>query len=243
MFSHSTALTRATVMARPNRFIVEARLENGEEVRAHCPVSGRIGGLTLDNLPILISGPYENRGTTHTVEAFAMEDEASSTFQWIGINQSRGNAVVEHFLKRGVLSEAFPAANESTVRREKKLLSSRIDFLIDGKTFLEVKTPLLSIHAHRPLSVPIKDFGAGSPSDRLPKQLADMSAAIQEGYEGAMVVVFQYSNTAGTTWKDQLESNIFPSDLQLAREAGLKIWGLELSFTETGIDFVSLREA
>lgn len=240
---HASPLIEAVAINRPNRFILEAEV-NGQQVRCHCPVSGRIGGLTLDGLPVLISGPYTGRGTDYTVEAVGLEyDQASPTFQWIGINQGGCNRVVEKLLKDRTLISAFPVGNPTEVRREKKLATSRIDFLVREKTFLEVKMPLLDIHAHRDPAVPKKDFAPGNPSERLPKQLKAMTDAIASGYRGAMLVCFQYQNNSGTSLEEQLHSNIFPdADMRAAKAAGLEQWVCELEFTRQDIRFKNLTE-
>lgn len=237
---HPRPLVQARIVNRPNRFIVWAELD-GQVVKCHCPVSGRIGGLTLDGLQCLLSGPHEGRGTAYTVEAIALEPEISPTFQWIGVNQTRCNAVVEELLKANALAAGFPVANPSEVRREKALGASRIDFLVKGQTFIEVKMPLLVVHAVTPDTVPVKVFPPGNPSERLPKQMRDMTAAIATGMRGAMVVVFQYSNTKGTTLEEQVHSNIFPDEaLQAAKAAGLEQWICTLEFTRDHIGFKGL---
>lgn len=237
---HPHPLRRARIISRPNRFIVWAELE-GTTVKCHCPVSGRIGGLTLDGLPCLLSGPHEGRGTAYTVEAFALEEEGSATFQWIGLNQSRCNSYVESLLKTGQLSDAFPEATPTSVRREKKLNDSRIDFLIADSTFVEVKMPLLKVHAKIPPTVPLKVFPEGNPSERLPKQMSAMVEAIGGGLRGAMLVVFQYANTAGTSLEEQLHSNIFPdAALTAAKAAGLEQWVCVTNFTEESLTLQEL---
>lgn len=235
-------LTKGRIVNRPNRFIANVEV-NGEIFKAHCPVSGRIGGLTLDGLPCLVSGPYEGRGTTHTLEAFALEEESSESFQWIGINQTRCNRVVEEHLKANALSKVFPVSAPSDVRREKNLGNSRIDFLLHDDTFIEVKMPLLKVHALRPDSVPIKEFKAGDPSDRLPKQMRAMVEAIESGYRGAMLVCFQYENALGTSSKLQLEENIFPDEALLAaKNAGLEQWVASFRLTPEAISLTSLKQ-
>lgn len=243
VISFPEPLKRARVINRPNRFIVWAEL-NGEEVKCHCPVSGRIGGLTLDGLEILLSGPYPDRGTAYTVEAVALEPETSPTFQWIGLNQTKCNAYVEEFLKRGLLSSTFPEANRESVRREKKLGDSRIDFLVNDNTFIEVKMPVLKLHTVVPDSVPIKIFPPGNPSERLPKQMKDMTNAIGTGMRGAMLVCFQYRNTAGTDLQSQLHDNIFPDEALLeAKRNGLEQYVCEMEFTPSEVRFKAVRPA
>lgn len=242
LIPHPRPLLEARIVERPNRFIVVADLA-GHVVRAHCPVSGRIGGLTLNGLSCLLSGPYEGRGTGYTVEAIALEPETSPTFQWIGVNQTRCNAVVESLLKANALSTAFPVSDPSEVRREKTLGASRIDFLVNDATFIEVKMPLLSIHAVTPATVPVKTFPQANPSERLPKQMRDMTAAIATGLRGAMLVVFQYENTKGTTFEDHLHSNIFPDEALLqAKQAGLEQWVCTLAFTRAHLAFRALKQ-
>ncbi|MDX1612128.1 MAG: hypothetical protein R3185_07145, partial [Candidatus Thermoplasmatota archaeon] len=46
-------LLEGTFLERPNRFIVRVEVD-GEEVKAHCPTSGRIGELTVPGTPFLV---------------------------------------------------------------------------------------------------------------------------------------------------------------------------------------------
>lgn len=50
-------LTRPRILRRPNRFIMEVDLGEGQTTLAHCPSTGSIGGISLDGLPCLLSGP------------------------------------------------------------------------------------------------------------------------------------------------------------------------------------------
>ena len=242
-YSYSKPLLPCRILSRPNRFIAEVILSSGEKVRAHCPVSGRIGGFTLDGQAGLVSGPYLGRGTSHTLEAIALEAPSSPTFQWIGINQNQSNAIIEAYLKKGLLAEAFPEASAATVRREKKLQHCRIDFLVDDSTFLEVKTPLLTIHARANPTIRKKTFKDGNPSERLPKQMKAMGEAIQGGFRGAMLVHFQYHNTASTSLEEQVSRNIFPDpSLQNAFELGLEQWVCFSEVTPEGVSFRGLKQ-
>ena len=104
-----------------------------------------------------------------------------------------------------------------------------------------VKMPLLKVHAFKPDTVPMKIFPEGNPSERLPKQMKAMVDAIEGGMEGAMVVCFQYENTAGTELVDQLHSNIFPDEALLAAKArGLEQYICRMELTPTEMRFKSL---
>lgn len=149
-------LQRATILNRPNRFLMNIQLlRDGSEHIAHCPSTGRIGDLCFsDQLECLVSEAANDvkRKTRFTVEAISLnrpkslpENEWASYLEdgdcWIGINQSKANSYVKHLLQNGKLSEMISGETRSEVTVGK----SRLDFKI-GDSFLEVKMPLTSMH-------------------------------------------------------------------------------------------------
>ncbi|SEE42754.1 Sugar fermentation stimulation protein [Arthrobacter alpinus] len=133
-----------TIIRRPNRFIIAAEI-NGEQFSCHCPTTGRIGNLVLDDLQGLLSlSRNPQRKTPFTVEAISVDppERADDDRLWIGINQNAANRLVGRVLSAHLLPGIV---TPTLVEREKKLGDSRLDFLVDGKTFIEVKTPLQSL--------------------------------------------------------------------------------------------------
>lgn len=133
------ALTEAIIRKRPNRFIMQVEI-NGEIVDCHCPTTGRIGNLVLENLPCLLSkSASATRKTPYTVEAISVNPIDADTKSWIGINQNAANRYVEHYLKNGGFSDIIGDGVQE-VLREQWIGVSKLDFLV-GDIYLEVKTP------------------------------------------------------------------------------------------------------
>lgn len=130
-------LIKSTIKSRINRFIFIIEL-NGEEVEAHCPTGGIIAGISrkdIKDLPCLISdhGLNTARRTRYTVEAISLDDGKT----YMGINQTKSNRYVEEFLKDKEVASKLQISD--SIKREKKLGNSRIDFRVDD-CYIEVKT-------------------------------------------------------------------------------------------------------
>ena len=129
------------IISRPNRFIFNVQIDD-QIVEAHCPSGGTIAGLSrknMQNLKCYLSDHGENTGrrTRYTVEAISLDDGVS----YMGINQTRSNKYVEHFLTDTKVREILSISDQIT--REKKLRSSRIDFKVDD-CYIEVKNIIVS---------------------------------------------------------------------------------------------------
>lgn len=229
-------LERAVIIDRPNRFIVNVEVD-GELVRAHCPVTGKIGGLELSGLPCLVSRAPVNskRTTTHTLEAIAVEDFSSEAFQWIGVNQTRVNRFVEVALERGLLGVIPEFQNFTTLQREPSYRSSRLDFLLDGKTFVEVKMPVKNLQVDIPDTV-AHSTPAATGTDRMLKQVRDLMAALKHGKKAVLLTVFVYDNPGfvipkahNSIYKETVKT------LTLAKTMGLARWQVNFSISETGV--------
>ncbi|HEX9624061.1 MAG TPA: DNA/RNA nuclease SfsA, partial [Streptosporangiaceae bacterium] len=132
-------LTQAAIIRRRNRFVIDVDLD-GAVTGCHCPTTGRIGTLVLDGLPCLLSASRNTaRKTPYTVEAISVDPPGTGTPTWIGINQNAANRFVEQALTHQMLPAMVTAG---TLRREQVLGHSRLDFLVNDTTYIEVKTPL-----------------------------------------------------------------------------------------------------
>jgi sugar fermentation stimulation protein A len=135
-------LIEGVIESRPNRFIMMVRLDGDTHI-CHCPFTGRIGNIVFDNIPCLLSvGNSKERKTRYTVEAISLSPVGKTNKAWIGINQVRANAVVEHYIRAGALERMLgPVTGGINIKREVRLGKSRIDFLV-GLNYLEIKSPL-----------------------------------------------------------------------------------------------------
>lgn len=231
-------LIEATILERPNRYVTMAKLEDGSIVRCYTPVGGRIGGLTIDGLSCLLSGPYEKRNTGYTVEAIRLEN------QWVGINQNASNGYVQEFLRRGLLQDLIPLGKEDVtvaLHPERILENSRIDFFLDGMnttsaSWIEVKTPLISLFAKVPVSTVVKtDYGKAAPSSRMPKQMESLFKRAKLGERVILLGVFCYANEIDGD-KQRFLANLDIDGLSTTgAENGVESWQIELSIDSLGV--------
>jgi len=246
-------LTEAKIVNRPNRYVAIVELADGSIVRAHTPVGGRIGGLTLDGLPCLISGPYEGRATDYTVQAFGLKPSSEPDFQWIGVNQGAANAYTKEFMLAGMLPQLTPGVTEANstefVKAEKKLGSSRIDFFVgapDANTpelWIEVKTPLIKLHTAIPESIPIKtDFSSDSVGARMPKQMNDLFGQLPLGKRVVLLAAFIYENTLKTSDDLKLKDNLDLDGLiTKGQKLGLESWQVTYKIDAEGVELRSYQ--
>ena len=178
-------LEEGIVLSRPNRFIMEVMVGK-RTIRCHCPTTGRLGGFKISDVPCLWSrAEGGSRKTRGTVEAISFDPPGRRRKSWVGINQNAANRYVEFFLRAGRMPEI--AAGE--VRREVRLGSSRIDFLV-GTTYLEVKTPLIVLPMVKGLEkAPHSRFDS---FDRLIRHMGELGSALGEGRRAVILMCYLY---------------------------------------------------
>lgn len=246
-------LTQAKIINRPNRYVAIIELADGSIVRGHTPVGGRIGGLTLDGLPCLISGPYAGRSTEYTVQAVGLGETSDPDFQWLGINQGGANAYMKEFLLAGLLPKLAPDITEANakefVKSEKKLGTSRIDFFIGSpnpitrELWIEVKTPLIKLHTKLPEGIPVKtDYSSDSVGARMPKQMNDLFSELPLGKRVVLLAAFIYENNLKTSDELKLKQNLnLDGLLTKGKLLGLESWQVTLKIDPEGVELRSYQ--
>jgi sugar fermentation stimulation protein A len=186
-FIFDAPLVEGVIAERKNRFVMSVQ-HNGEMLLCHCPTTERIGIIHLNGRPCLLSkNPHPNRKTCHTVEAISLQRPEDPHKSWIGINQTRINRYVEYFLK----NRCFPKmALSGDIRREQRLGSSKIDFLVGG-TYLEVKTPLHDLQMPIPPWVKTREATPCS-YIRQQRQIADLTGHLQAHQRAILLVCCMY---------------------------------------------------
>jgi len=221
-------LVKATIIDRPNRFIANVKLD-GKDIRVHVPVTGSIGGIKLNGLPCLLSGPYGDRKTSYTLEAISLDDGKS----WIGVNQNLMNAFIEISFKHNLLSNIREVTNANEVHREKKLGDSKIDLRIGNSFFVEVKTPLKYLEIEIPEGIEWKKDQPPPPVERMKRQIKDLTDALDCQKEAAMIAAFAYNakrfNPPVRNYTDLHE--IF----EKAYAKGLSNWQVNFELDEEGV--------
>jgi sugar fermentation stimulation protein A len=228
-------LLEGTIKSRPNRFIMNVDI-GGHIVKCHCPVTGRIGDLVFDQIPCLLSeSDSADRKTRFTVEAISLDPIDKKDKSWIGINQTKANDYVNHFIRAGALSAMLRGVRE--VAREVRQGSSRIDFLVDRKVFLEVKTPLFDLPCEghpscRARHGPLLSF------DRMIKHFGEVSRTIAKGRRGIMLLCYLYDAKPFQVPRPEPRAARIQKAARAADSKGLEHWQLNLRIDENGIEFV-----
>ncbi|WP_205523127.1 DNA/RNA nuclease SfsA [Streptomyces sp. RLB3-17] len=224
-------LTQATIIRRPNRFVIDVDVE-GTAVACHCPTTGRIGNLVLDGLPCLLSRSHSStRKTPYTVEAVCVDPPGTPQPAWIGINQTAANRYVEQALISGLLPQIVTA---ETVQREQFLGQSRLDFLVNDDTYVEVKTPLdnlqvlLGDHIHTRPRPPL------TATDRLIRHIGELGRSLEAHERAILLVCFLYDNPGFQVQKSSHHSEI-KAQVTRAVKRGIEIWQVNFELDQTGV--------
>lgn len=223
-------LIRAVIKSRINRFIFIVDI-NGEEVEAHCPTGGIIAGISRKNikdLPCLINDHGSNtyRRTRYTVEAISLDNGNT----YMGINQTKSNRYVEEFLKDEEIARKLQISD--SIKREKKLGNSRIDFRVDD-CYIEVKTMVAEYYCEP--SDKLKSLMKQThPSvERMQKHVNELANELRTHNSRALIInVFQYDSPIFEPPVDDPVYAEFVEDLKSAKDAGLKQYQMNIRITE-----------
>ena len=119
-------LTCGEFLERENRFVCRVSV-NGEERRAHLSDTGRLKELFRRGAPLVLSSNPKGKLDYKLIAV-------KSDGEWVFLNPSLHSKIAESLIKGGFLG-FLP----ESVEREVSVGRSRIDFLIDGNFYLEVK--------------------------------------------------------------------------------------------------------
>jgi sugar fermentation stimulation protein A len=227
-----SALVEGTITSRPNRFIMVVDVE-GEEMKCHCPSTGRIGSIGLEGIPCLLSkGDGGKRKTGYTVEAISLDPPDKKKKHWIGINQGKANAYVEFFLGEGLMPRLFgPVAS---LKREVKLGDSRLDFLVNDKDYLEVKTPLKDIPCEGHPSYK-KSTSKFTSFERLVKHFCDISGAIKNGSRAIVLICYMYDAPPFIVPVPDVQEWAIVEAARKATAGGVEHWQVNLELDGEGV--------
>jgi sugar fermentation stimulation protein A len=223
-------LIPGTIVRRPNRFIIDVDL-GGQVVACHCPTTGRIGNLILDGLPCLLSDSHSTtRKTRYTVEAITIGTAAPDPM-WIGINQTAANRYIEAALTGGALDHIVPV---TTVQREQALGLSRLDFRVNGNTYIEVKTPLQHLQIALPAGTATRKQPSFDATDRLVKHITELGHSLAGNQRAVMLLCFLYDNPGfqpqASTRRHEVAAHVAAAIAQ-----GVEIWQVNLLIDPSGV--------
>jgi len=230
-YKFEETLIEGVIKSRPNRFIMVVEF-NGKKQKCYCPSTGRIGSIDFEDIPCLLSkSKNPKRKMAYTVEAFSLDPISRKRKRWIGINQVRVNRYVEHFLRTGQLSRMV--GKVETVEPEVTLGKSRLDFLVNGKDYVEVKTLLRLIPTeghpkHKERKVTVTGY------DRLIKHFGDIVKKTGQGSRAILVLCHTYDAKRFKVPKVE-GAEVIEKAARKAQKKGMENWQINLKVDPKGV--------
>jgi sugar fermentation stimulation protein A len=212
-----------TFVARPNRFVLQVQLADGEVVLAHLADRGRlietlIAGVTL----CLVSRPGAKKVTQWQAVAAQRSDGS-----WASLDTLLPNRLMYAALQERLIPALLPY---TTVRREVQIGGSRFDFVLEGGPMpivLEVKSAGRLVG--RQALVP------DAPSTRATRHVRELMELHHQGWRAVLVVVGQ-----GEVTQVAIDGVIDPDLAQAVAEAGqagVDLIGISSRFDIDGLYF------
>jgi len=131
-------LVHGTLIKRYKRFLADVRLDNGEEVTAHCTNSGSMKSCLENGAEVYLTPVSDpKRKTRFTWEMIKISG------LWVGINTGNPNKLAFEAISKG---EIPGLENYTSVKREVKFGDSRFDVFAENESeqcFVEVKNVTL----------------------------------------------------------------------------------------------------
>ena len=232
-------LTEGIIKERKGQFILFVKIKD-KEYRCHCPTTGGIGGIILNNIPCLMSKSNNpKRSTEYTVEAISLDKPNIKNKKWIGINQVKANKYIEFFLKEGQFNKMIK--NVKDVKREQTLGDSKLDFLVNNNCYMEVKSPLHNLNIKIPSYIKTRKKNILYAGNRLVKHMKELGKSLKKSQRAIMLIAFQY-NSEKFGGKEKKESIQNYEKIQEAVDEiyklGVESWQVNLSIDKSGVSFL-----
>jgi sugar fermentation stimulation protein A len=126
-------LLDARLLRRYARFLADVRLADGRVETVHCPNPGAMTGCATPGAAVLLSASADPRRRLRLTWELVRVGRT-----WVCVNTAVANRVVARWLETGRL-----LPGHRSVRREVPVPGGRLDFALDGRTFVEVKSVTL----------------------------------------------------------------------------------------------------
>lgn len=235
-YLYENPLIEGIIKSRPNRFIMMVEV-NGEVHKCHCPSTGKIGSITFEEIPCLVSyNPAPNRKTQYTVEAFSLDPVSPKDKNWIGINQTKVNSYIDFFIKNNCLTNMTGQVEK--VKKEVKFNESRLDFLINEKNYAEVKTLLRDIPCEDHPKYK-KYTGKFDSFERLSRHYSDIAKSLEDDSKAFFIVCFTYDARPFDPPIPNNDNSIkFAEVIKDATLKGVERWQINLKFNKDGVELL-----
>lgn len=238
-FNFAFTVLRARFVARPNRFLVLARMEEpghraeGEVVRIHCPDPGRLRELLMPDAMLYISEAIgtATRQTAYDLRFVEHTPSAEQPGILVSLDTRVPNQLVGVALCTGALDlVSAPATVRSEVTAPPQVggqVHSRFDFQVTGADgavcWVEVK------------SVTLVENGLAlfpdAPTTRGARHVEELAQIVRYGLgRGIVLFVIQRADAAAVAAHRQRDPH-FAETLARAHEQGVEVYGLACHVT------------
>ncbi|GGA18581.1 DNA/RNA nuclease SfsA [Neptunicoccus cionae] len=222
----SSPLIRATLIRRYKRFLADCRLEDGQEVVAHCANTGAMTGLKQEGQGIWLEPNDDPKRKLNYSWKFV--ELAGGHFA--GIDTALANRLVREALDAGRIKELNGYDN---IRAEAKYgQNSRIDFLLtsDGRpdTYIEVKS--VTLH-----SAPDRAEFPDTVTARGTKHLGELTEMVAQGHRAVMLYLVQRTDCTRFRLAESLDP-AYATAYRKAHAAGVEMLCYACDITPLGIN-------
>lgn len=223
-------LEAGIIKQRPNRFVMMVE-SKGKMLRCRCPVPTKIGNIKFEHVPCLLSKTISSQKTSHTVEAIYIHDSNKKGF-WVGINQTKINAVCEHFFISGLFSRLV---KKCKFARDAKYGNSRIDFVLPNM-LLEIKTPLTVL----PTKNPTAGYSNYTHDGDYARTIKHCSTLTRFAHSGRAIVLLAYLYSAPLfdPIKQNGNNKRLLNAFRLAQKSGVEFWQANFGIDRKGIRLI-----
>lgn len=194
----STPLIAGRLIKRYKRFLADVRLDDGQEVTAHCANPGSMMGLANPGIKVWLEGNDDPKKKLKY--GWRLVDHENGHFT--GVDTSIPNRA----LKAAFLAKQVPGfAGYDLVRPEVKYgENSRIDFLLSGPDqvdcYVEVKSVTLSRQSG------LAEF-PDSVTSRGAKHLDELAKVVQKGHRAVMLYLVQRTDCRTVALAEDIDPN------------------------------------
>jgi sugar fermentation stimulation protein A len=220
-----TPLIPATLIRRYNRFLADARLDDGTEVTAHCPNPGSMMGLKAEGLRIWLEPNDDPKRKLR----YGWRLAELPGGHWSGIDTAVPNRVVKEALE----ARQVPAlAAYGTVRPEVKYgTRSRVDFLLTEPGLPDAYVEVKNVHLRRD-----GDWAEfpDTVTTRGAKHLRELSARVAAGDRAIMLYLVQRTDCARLKMAPDLDPG-YSDAFEAAADAGVEMLCHGTRIDRTGV--------
>ena len=225
---YDEALVSGRLLRRYKRFLADIRLDDGQEVTAHCPNTGSMKHCADADSRVWL---WDSHNPKRKYQLSWEWVEVDGQFRAC-VNTARANQLVEEALKDGVISEL---AGDYDIRREPKVADGRLDFLLsaqqkgDADIYVEVKSVTL-------LSEETAGLGTfpDAVTERGLKHLRRLQALKEEGYRAVLLFCVPHEGIERVQAAADIDPK-YAAALAEVASAGVEVLAYRVTFSEWGM--------